>query len=225
MGVIPNRRMAMAFLLFVVVVLVASSPVELSAASPVNGTWSGTVGPGTGTVNTPLGTQKITTSSTVKGTFSGDTGSGSLAGTMTTSYSVPALFQSGTATGSLTGTYTMSIGPSGAVTGAGTIPLSGGFTGQFTLTLSGQESSTGQLTGTWTGTLTVTQVSGGGCSACAANITAPGSGQIAGTVQQSSSQTTSATTPEFPSNLPLLLAGLLMALGIIATRRRKKRAT
>lgn len=218
------RQMSMTFLLFVAVVLVATLPAHASAqsASPCSGTWSGTIGPGTGTVNVFFTNHNIKTSSTVSGTFSGDTTSGSLAGKMTTSYSVPDLGQSGQASGSVTGTYTMSISSSGAVTGIGTLPLSSGFTGQFTMTIQGQESSTGQLTGTWTGTLTVTQVSSSGMT-YSANITAPGSGQIAGTVQQSTSQTMSTTTPEFPSSLPPLLVGLLMALGVIATRVRKNR--
>ena len=222
MRVIPDRRMAMAFFLFVVVVLVASSPVQLSAASPCSGTWTGTIGPGTGTVNVLFANHNIKTSSTVSGTFNGDTTAGSLAGTMATTYSVPDMGTNGQVSSSVTGTYTMSIGSSGAVTGTGTIPLTGGFTGQFKMTLQGQESPTGQLTGTWMGTLTVTQVTYQGM-ALGANITAPGSGQFTGTVQQSSSQTattamTTSSMPEYPNYLPLLLVGLLVTLGVAATR-------
>jgi hypothetical protein len=226
MGVILNRRMTMTLLMFVLVVLVAS-PIQLSAAYPCTGTWNGTIGPGTGTVNVLFANHNIKTSSTVSGTFNGDTTSGSLAGTITTTFSVPDLSTNGQVSSSVTGTYTMSIGSSGAVTGTGTVPLTGGFSGQFKMSFQGQESQTGQLTGTWTGTLTATQVTYNGM-ALSANITAPGSGQLTGSVQQAASQTattvvTSTATPEYSNYLPALLAGLLISLGVIATQGRKKR--
>lgn len=138
--------------------------------------------PGTGTVSVLGMNQQITTNSIVNGTFDGDTTHGSMVGTISTSYIVPSMGTKGEVSSTITGTYVMSISPSGTITGSSTIPLSGGFSGEVKITFQGQLSKTGQLTGTWTGTLTVTQVTYMGM-ALGANIAAPGSGQFTGSEQ------------------------------------------
>jgi hypothetical protein len=177
-----RKKMVVAFLLFVAVVLV-SLPAYASAqaASPCKGTWNGTMGPGTGTVSVLGSNHKLTTNSIVSGTFDGDTTHGSVAGTISTNYTVPDMGQKGTVSNPITGTYVMSVAANGTVTGTATIPLTGQFTGQINITFQGQ-SQAGQLTGTWTGTLTVTQVTYMGMG-LGANISAPGSGQFTGTAQ------------------------------------------
>jgi hypothetical protein len=178
MGLI-RRQVGVAFLLFVAVILVAF-PASASAqsASPCKGTWNGTVGPGTGTVSLVTNHQ-ITTSSIVTGTFDGDTTHGNWVGTISTNFTVPDMNSKGQVSNAITGTYVMSIAADGTITGTATIPLTGGFSGQIKLTFQGQESKTGQLTGTWTGTLTVTQVTYN-MIPLGANISAPGSGQFTG---------------------------------------------
>ena len=140
------------------------------------------MGPGAGTVSVLGMNQKITTNSIVTGTFDGDTTHGSLVGTISTNYTVPNLNQKGQVSNTITGTYAMSVAANRTVTGTSTIPLTGGFSGQITITFKGQLSQTGALTGTWTGTLTVTQVTYMGM-ALGANIASPGSGQFTGTTQ------------------------------------------
>jgi len=190
-----KRQIPVTFLLFVAIILVATLPAALSqsTAYPCAGTWNGNLGPSTGTINV-LGTEhKITTISTVTGTFDGDTTHGNILGKVSTNYTVPDMAQNGHTEGDIKGTYTMSIDASGTITGTITIPLTGNFGGQVTITLQGQESQTGQLAGTWTGTMTVTSVPYSGFS-IGANIVAQGSGEFAGTEQRPAGQTVASTT-------------------------------
>ena len=211
MGVI-RKRMGVAFLLFVAVILVAlPAYASAQAASPCKGTWNGTMGPGTGTVSVLGSNHKLTTNSIVSGTFDGDTTHGSVTGTISTNYTVPDMGQKGQVSNSITGSYVMSIAANGTVTGTATIPLTGQFTGQITITFQGQESQGGQLTGTWTGTLTVTQVTYMGLG-LGANISAPGSGQFAGTAQS--------TVPEFSGVAVVALCALATSLYLLNRRRK-----
>ena len=218
MGVIRKWQMSITFLLFVAVILVATLPAYASAqsASPCTGSWNGTMGPGTGTVNVFLTNHNIQTSSIVAGTFTGDTTHGNWVGKISTNYTVPDLSTKGQVSSAITGTYVMSVSSSGAVTGTSTIPLSGDFTGQIKLTFQGQESQSGELTGTWTGTLTVTQVTYNGMP-LGANISAPGSGQFAGS--------TSSATPEYPNYISVLVVAVLITLGGIASLDHKNKKT
>jgi hypothetical protein len=210
MGLIRGQ-MGVAFLLSVAVMLVAL-PAYASAQSayPCKGTWTGTVGPGKGTVSVLFANHKINTNSIVSGTFDGDTTHGSWVGTITTNFTVPDLGTKGQVSSAITGPYVMNI-VNGVVTGTSTIPLTGGFSGQLKITLQGQESQTGGLTGTWTATLTVTQVTYEGM-ALGANITAPGSGQFAGTVQS--------TVPEFGGVAVVAFSALAASLYVLKRRRR-----
>ena len=203
--------MSVAFLLFAAVVLV-SLPACASAesASPCKGTWNGTIGPGTGTVTVLGSNHKLTTNSIVTGTFDGDTSHGSWVGTISTNYTVPDMGQNGQVSNTITGTYVMNV-VNGAVTGTSTIPLTGQFSGQLSITFQGQESSTGQLTGTWTGTLMVTQVTYMGMG-LSANISAPGSGQFTGTAQS--------TVPEFSGVAAVALIALATSLYLLKRRRK-----
>ena len=192
----------MTFLLCVAVILIATLPAQSngSTAYPCSGTWNGTLSPGTGTVSV-LGTNhQISTSSVVSGTFDGDTTHGNWVGTISTNYTVPDMSTKGQVSSAITGTYVMSIDPSGTITGTSTIPLTGGFSGQLKITFQGTESQTGGLTGTWTGTLTVTQVTYVGMP-LGANITAPGSGQFTGTAQTSAAQTVASTSSAIPTSV------------------------
>jgi hypothetical protein len=172
------------FLLLMAIILAATLPAQLSASTayPCKGTWNGSIGAGVGTVSVMGFNQQITTTSIVTGTFDGDTTHGSLVGTISTNFTVPSMGQKGEVSNAIAGTYVMSVASNGTVTGTGTIPLTGGFTGEFKVTFEGQESPTGQLTGTWTGTLDVTQVTYMGMG-LAAKIAAPGSGQFTGSAQ------------------------------------------
>jgi hypothetical protein len=205
------RKKCVAFLLFVVVILVAL-PAYASAQSafPCKGTWNGTMGPGTGTVSVLGSNHKLTTNSIVSGTFDGDTTHGSWVGTISTNYTVPDMGQKGEVSNSITGTYVMNV-VNGAVTGTSSIPLTGQFSGQLTITFQGQESQTGQLTGTWTGTLTVTQVTYMGMG-LGANISAPGSGQFTGTAQS--------TVPEFSGVAVVAFSALATSLYLLNRRRK-----
>jgi len=199
------------FLLFLAVILV-TVPAYASAqsASPCTGTWTGTMGPGTGTVNVAFTNHNIETNSIVIGTFSGDTTHGNWVGTISTNYTVPDMSTKGQVSSAITGTYVMSVSSSGAVTGTSTIPLTGGFTGQIKLSFQGQESSTGRLTGTWTGTLTVTQVTYEGLP-LSANISAPGSGQFTGTAQS--------PVPEFTGAAVVAISALAASLCLLRRKR------
>ena len=209
MSVIP-KRMGVMFLLFLAVILV-TVPAYASAqsASPCTGTWTGTMGPGTGTVNVAFTNHNIETNSIVTGTFSGDTTHGNWVGTISTNYTVPDMSTKGQVSSAITGTYVMSVSSSGAVTGTSTIPLTGGFTGQIKLSFQGQESSTGRLTGTWTGTLTVTQVTYEGLP-LSTNISAPGSGQFAGTAS---------AVPEFTGAAVVAISALAASLCLLRRKR------
>ena len=206
-----RKQMSVAFLLFAAVVLM-SLPACASAesASPCKGTWNGTIGPGTGTVTVLGSNHKLTTNSIVTGTFDGDTSHGSWVGTISTNYTVPDMGQNGQVSNTITGTYVMNV-VNGAVTGTSTIPLTGQFSGQLSITFQGQESSTGQLTGTWTGTLMVTQVTYMGMG-LSANISAPGSGQFTGTAQS--------TVPEFSGVAAVALIALATSLYLLKRRRK-----
>jgi len=203
--------MGVMFLLFLAVILV-TVPAYASAqsASPCTGTWTGTMGPGTGTVNVAFTNHNIETNSIVTGTFSGDTTHGNWVGTISTNYTVPDMSTKGQVSSAITGTYVMSVSSSGAVTGTSTIPLTGGFTGQIKLSFQGQESSTGRLTGTWTGTLTVTQVTYEGLP-LSANISAPGSGQFTGTAQS--------PVPEFTGAAVVAISALAASLCLLRRKR------
>jgi len=211
MFVLRKRQMSIAFVLFVAIILV-TLPVYASAQSayPCNGTMSGTVGPGTGTVNVFFTNHNIQTNSIVTGTFSGDTTHGTMAAKITTNYTVPDMSTKGQVSSTVTGTYVMSIDSSGTITGTGTIPLTGDFSGQVKLTLQGHESQTGQMTGTWTGTMTVTQVTYQGM-ALNANISAQGSGQFTGTAQSA--------VPEFNGVAVVVFSALATSLYLVRRRR------
>lgn len=199
------------FLLFVAVAsatLLAYASAQ--SAYACTGSWNGTIGPGTGTVSVLGSNHQITTSSIVTGTFDGDTTHGSWVGTVSTNYTVPDMNQNGQFSSAVTGTYVMNV-VNGTVTGTSTIPLTGQFSGQLTITFQGQESQTGELTGTWTGTLTVTQVTYNGM-ALDANISAPGSGQLTGTAQS--------PVPEF-SGVAVVAFSALAASVYLLKRRRK----
>ncbi len=201
----------MMFLLFVAVAsatLLAYASAQ--SAYACTGSWNGTIGPGTGTVSVLGSNHQITTSSIVTGTFDGDTTHGSWVGTVSTNYTVPDMNQNGQFSSAVTGTYVMNV-VNGTVTGTSTIPLTGQFSGQLTITFQGQESQTGELTGTWTGTLTVTQVTYNGM-ALDANISAPGSGQLTGTAQS--------PVPEF-SGVAVVAFSALAASVYLLKRRRK----
>jgi len=202
MGLI-RKQTAIRILVYVTILLV-SLPTYASAQSayPCNGTWNGTIGPGTGTVSVLGSNHQITTSSTVTGTFDGDTTHGNWVGAVTTTYTVPDMGQNGQVSNSITGTYIMNVA-NGTVTGTSTIPLTGELSGQLTITFQGQESQTGQLTGSWTGTLTVTQVTYMGM-ALGANIAAPASGQFTGTTQS--------PVPEFSGVAIVAFSALAMSL-------------
>jgi len=199
------------FLLFLAVILV-TVPAYASAqsASPCTGTWTGTMGPGTGTVNVAFTNHNIMTNSIVTGTFSGDITHGNWVGTISTNYTVPDMSTKGQVSSAITGTYVMSVSSSGAVVGTSTIPLTGGFSGQIKLTFQGQESSTGQLTGTWMGTLTVTQVTYEGLP-LSANISAPGSGQFTGTA--------GSAVPEFSGIAVVGFSALAASLYLLRRKR------
>jgi hypothetical protein len=195
MGMNRKRQIGMTFLLFVAVILVATLPVawSQSTAYPCSGTWDGTVGPGSGTISV-LGTDhQVSTSSVITGTFDGDTTKGNIEGKITTNYTVPDMSTKGTTVGTIKGTYAMSIDSSGTVTATVTIPLTGDFAGNVQVTLNGQESQSGQLKGTWTGTLTVTQVTYNFLP-LSAHIVASGSGEFQGTAQVPAAQTTASTS-------------------------------
>ncbi|HXX73158.1 MAG TPA: hypothetical protein VEI80_05630 [Candidatus Acidoferrales bacterium] len=182
MSGIRRRHMLMTPLLVTALILVVALPLQVNAASPCKGTWNGAIGPGSGTVSVLGSNQQITTTSTVSGTFEGDTTHGTMVGTINTNYTVPSLSQKGQVSSTVTGSYVMNVASNGTVTGTGSIPLSGGFSGEFKMSFQGQLSQTGALTGTWSGTLTVTQVTYMGMG-LGANISAPGSGQFTGTTQ------------------------------------------
>jgi hypothetical protein len=201
--------MGMAFLVFVAVALV-TLPAYVSAQSayPFTGSWNGTIGPGTGTISALGSDHQITTSSIVTGTFDGDTTHGSWVGTVSTNYTVPDMSQSGQVSNAVNGTYVMSV-VNGTVTGSSSIPLAGQFSGQLTIAFQGQESRTGEVTGTWAGALTVTQVNYEGM-ALAANISAPGSGQLTATAQS--------PVPEFSGVAVVAFAALATSLYLLKRR-------
>ena len=209
-----KRELGTAFLVFVAVILVATLPAELSASTayPCTGTLNGSFAPGAGTISI-LGTDhKVTTSSVVTGTFDGDTTGGGVVAKVTTNYTVPSMSLKGHVVSDIKGTYVMSIDASGTITGTATIPLNGDFVGQVKITLQGQESQNGQMEGTWTGTLNVTQVTYQ-MIAVPANIGAPGSGTFTGTEQRPTSTQTVAstssvitTTSMIPSTSALILS-------------------
>lgn len=207
-----KRQIALTFLLFGAIILVATLPAGLSqsTAYPCTGTWDGNLGPGTGTVSVLGNDHQITTTSTLTGTFDGDTTHGNWVGKITTNYTVPDMSTNGHTVGDLKGTYVMSIDGSGTVTGTVTIPLSGDFRGQVKLTLQGQESQTGQLTGTWTGTMTVTQVTYNFLP-IGANIVAPGSGGFTATEQRPASQTVASTSSAVPTTAEMTSTSAVMS--------------
>ena len=210
MGLIQKQRMGMTFLLLIAVVLVgAPAYVSAQSAIPCKGTWDGTFEPGTGTVSVFYANHKINTSSIMSGTFSGDTTHGNWGGNLSTNYTVPDMSTKGQVSSTIAGNYVMTIGPSGAVSGTANIPLTGGFSGQITLAFQGQQSQTGGLSGTWTGTLTVTQVTYSGLP-LSANITAPGSGQFTGTAQSA--------VPEFGGVTVVLFSALMASVYLLKRR-------
>ena len=206
------RKQTSIKILVYLAILFVSLPTSAFAQSayPCSGTWNGTIGPGTGTVSVLGSNHQITTSSVVTGTFDGDTTNGSWVGTVTTNYTVPDMSQNGQVSNSVTGTYVMNV-VNGTVTGTSTISLTGELSGQLTITFQGQESPTGQLTGTWTGTLTVTQVTYMGM-ALGANIAAPASGQFTGIAQT--------PVPEFSGIAIVAFSALAMSLCLLKRRRK-----
>jgi len=210
MGLI-RRQIGVVFLAFVALALV-TLPVHVSAQSayPFTGSWNGTIGPGSGTISALGSDHQITTSSIVTGTFNGDTTHGSWVGTVNTNYTVPDMSQSGQVSNAVTGNYTMSVA-NGIVTGSTSIPLTGQFSGQLTIAFQGQESPTGEVTGTWAGALTLTQVNYEGM-ALSANISEQGSGQLTGTTQS--------PTPEFSG--VAVIAFVTLATSLYLLKRRRK---
>lgn len=210
MGLI-RKQMGMAFLLFVAVISVTLPAYGFAqSAYPCQGIWNGTIGPGTGTVSVLGSNHQISASSVVTGTFEGDTTHGSWVGTISTNYTLPDMNQKGQVSSSVTGAYVMNI-VNGTVTGTSTIPLLGQFSGQLTIAFRGQEAQTGELTGTWTGTLTVTQVTYMGM-AFGVNIVAPGSGQFTGTEQSA--------VPEFGGAAVVVFSALVTSLYHLKRRRK-----
>jgi hypothetical protein len=207
-----TRLMKLMLILLVGVILFATLQTQLSvnAVYPCNGTWTGTLGPGSGTVSVLGSNHQISTSSIVTGSFNGDTTHGNWVGTLSTNYTVPDMGTKGQVSTTVTGTYVMSIDASGTVTGTSTIPLSGGFSGQIQISLQGTEAQTGQLTGTWTGTMNVTQVTYNGLP-LGANIAAPGSGQFMGTEQRTAAQTVTSTSPSIATTTGVVVASTTMA--------------
>jgi hypothetical protein len=180
----PWQSVAVTSITSVTPVTSVTLPTNTSAQTvyPCKGSWNGTLGPGSGTISVLGMNQQITTNSIVTGTFDGDTTHGNWLGTVNTNYTVPGVNQKGQLSSTIAGSYTMKI-TNGTVTGTSTIPLTGQITGELKITFQGHESKTGQLTGTWTATLTITKVTYSG-STLNSNISAPGSGQFAGTVQK-----------------------------------------
>jgi hypothetical protein len=115
----------------------------------------------------------------VNGTFDGDTTHGNLSGTVIINYREPGIGY-GQVSSATTGSYVMSVAANGTVTGSATVPFMGQLGGQMRITFLGKESQSGELTGTWTGMLTVTKIIFQSTS-YDASITVPGSGQFTGT--------------------------------------------
>ena len=179
MMALTRKPAGVIFLLFAVTFLTLPTYISAQSPNPCNGSWNGTVGPGTGTISRHGVSSPIITSSMVTGTFTGDTNHGNLIGTVNTNYTEPGI-TNGQISSSMAGSYVMSISANGAVTGSGIIPLTGQLAGQMKITFQGQKSPSNELTGTWTGTLTVSKIISQSIS-YDASITSPGSGQFTGT--------------------------------------------
>jgi hypothetical protein len=130
-----------------------SGSAAASQVYPVTGTWNGNM-TGTGTYFAV----KITVTLTFDGTFEGNTQQGVWKGTYDASYEAPAVSIKGQEVGPVDSKYTMSVDDSGVVSGQVTQSIEGIVTGELELKLQGTESESGDVKGTWSGTLTVSQV-------------------------------------------------------------------
>ena len=166
---------------------------------PVTGTWNGVI---TGVTPVQGSEMKIEFDSVVSGTFDGDTSIGDWKGELDSNYTVKPVGVEGEDKGDILGGYTVTIDESGTISGDGVAEISGVLVGMLQFDIQGQLSESGEISGTWKGTLTSEALNYGGTPvAIDANFDA--SGEFKGKVQPKETPTTpSPTTPSPTTTTP-----------------------
>lgn len=162
---------------------------------PVTGTWNGVI---TGVTPVQQSSLKIEFDAVVSGTFDGDTSIGDWKGELDSNYTVKPIGVEGEDKGDVLGGYTVTIDESGSISGGGVAEISGVLTGMLQFDIQGQLSESGEISGTWKGTITSEALNYGGTPvAIDANFDA--SGEFKGKVQPKETPTTPSPTTTSPT--------------------------
>jgi hypothetical protein len=192
--------------LFMIIVITVLSWIgqgfnTVSAAEtiPISGTWNGVI---SGTTPVKSSSLKIEFQATVSGTFDGDTSIGDWKGELDSNYTVTPVGVEGEDKGDVLGGYTITVDDSGTISGGGVTEISGVLTGTLQFDIQGELSESGEISGTWTGTLTSETLNYGGTPvAIDANFDA--SGEFKGeAVPKETPTTPSPTTPSPTTTTP-----------------------
>jgi hypothetical protein len=144
------------FLAAMLLFSLGSNPaIASSQIYPAKGTWKGTLS-GNGTA----GGSPITIYANANGTFDGDTSHGLWIGTYVAKYEVLLVNIKGQFVAEIKGEYNMKIDDSGVISGDGTAQVTGVTgvpMGEMKLKIQGTEAKSGDLKGTFSGTVTITQ--------------------------------------------------------------------
>ena len=171
--------------------------VSAAETIPISGTWNGVVA---GTTPVKSSSLKIEFEATIDGTFNGDTSIGDWKGELDSNYTVSPVAVEGEDKGDILGGYTLTIDESGAVSGGGVTEISGVLTGTLQFDIKGELSEDGEISGTWTGTLTSEALNYGG-TPVAIDASFDASGEFKGKAVPKETPTTP-TTPSPTTTTP-----------------------
>ena len=181
-----------------------NSAIADSQTYPAKGTWKGT-----STGNGTAGGSPITIYAQGNGTFEGDTSHGLWTGTYVGKYEVSIVGLKGQFVGEVKGEYNMKIDDSGVISGDGTaqlIGVKGAPMGEMKLRIQGTEAKSGDLTGTFNGTVVITQFDDQQTKRHVTGVVnAPVSGDFEGKEQRpapTESPTPTPTPPGMPTQNP-----------------------
>lgn len=201
---VQKASMKLIFLVVILATAIASvglrdnSAYAAEPASPVTGTWSGTIS-GEGPLDTFY---ELKFDANISGTFEGDTSGGEWVGKFYSNYTVFPVHAKGEDTGNVTGSYTVTIDDSGLIAGEGRVEVSGVLTGELEFTIEGVKSESGYVSGTWNGFLTSQSLSYGG-TPVKIDVKLGASGEFEGKVKSVESPSPTPTTPSPTTPTPI----------------------